>query len=67
MRLIVCTTCRYVVNVKVSTRHADVLSCDCIGQLQRLAVCTEAGVWTLADRAKLVTLADAVFDDALRA
>jgi hypothetical protein len=56
-----------VVNVKVSARHADVLSCDCIGQLQRLAVCTEAGVWTLADRAKLVTLADAVFDDALRA
>ncbi len=69
MRLIYCTDCRFVAKLEPSSRMMVSLNCDCHGAMQKLAVRTsdrhfEAG-WQLSDRAKLVTVADAVFDSAM--
>jgi hypothetical protein len=62
VRLIYCTDCRFVVNAKDISRHGESFNCDCIGQLQRLAVRSDAGDWTLSDRAEWVTIPDDVFE-----
>jgi hypothetical protein len=49
-------------NIEIESRMSLSLVCNCHSDLQRLAVRAKDGSWKLSDRAKLVTVDDAVFE-----